>query len=256
MSDFAQRSLNYTDARLFEILREADKYDPEAVIAAQAEIERRGLGEADIPATPNHNPLNRLGDLVDGVAFPQSTRQRDDVIDWIDEPNQESSAGQRYLQLLLIASILSPLIDIYNQWDYIRFVFGPLAQGYESILLILVGVLFQAFIIFMLWRRKRIGYQLTAGFAAYTLIGFLGLLLYLVQTTEIGTYAAMAFFVKSRGLEMLSGIGLSAAIIWLASREELMALFKVSRAHLSWALAIGTGLALILGFFSYMTLQF
>jgi len=142
MSNFAQRSRSYTE-------REAEKYNPEAVGAARAEIERRGLKETDFPATPPPSPLGRLGDYVDGFALPRSTNRPDDVIDWIDEPGQENSTGRSYWQLLLLVASAGLLYEIYLQLDFFRFVLGPLSNGIDHVFVIMVvGIVLNVFIIF------------------------------------------------------------------------------------------------------------
>lgn len=247
MSDFTQRTQSYPDARLFEIVRDAEKYAPEAVAAAEVEIERRGLNSADFPAKPK--PFAKVSKMMAGLAPPKVQNRPDDVIDWIEQPQQENEAGAKYLLYLVFIIGLAGLIAIYDQWEYLQFALGPNGNGFDVVaVVIILAVLFQFFLAYLLWRRNRTGYYITACFAAIGLTGTLFLAPQLFQDhTDHGGLVDLieSFYPSIDPITFFINLGLSLAAVWLVTRKDLMNLFDVAKKSLTIAIAIGVAYSLL-----------
>jgi hypothetical protein len=246
MSDFPQRSRSYTDARLFEIVREAEKYAAEAVAAAETEIERRELQENDFPVKQEDRPFGKLSSIVEDLTPPRSSHKPDDVIDWEDKPAQENEAGLRYLRYLMIVSGLAGLFSFYNARTSIAYNLSYATSGGDPFVLIMYALafLFQIFLIYLLWRRNRIAFLLTAGFAAVGATSLLSLLLYKFKAGGLEILESMQAIILVEGFSLLISIGLTFTLIWLVYREELRNTFGITKDKLLIALATGVGLGL------------
>ncbi|TXF85422.1 hypothetical protein FUA23_20635 [Neolewinella aurantiaca] len=247
MANFAQRTKAYPDARLFEIVREAEKYAPEAVVAATAEIERRGLNDDDFAPQKVSRPFSKVGKMVTGLARPATTKKPDDVIDWADNPVQETETGRPYFQWLLLVSAAMVLIAIYSQYDYIKFHFSGQSRGVDATLIVsLLSTVLQLAVLAALWLGKRIGYQFTAGIAAYTIASFIGATIYSFRMLSEQGFSLRDIVVGSLQVESFLLLCLAIASIWLLQRNELRSKFGVSQQGLTVALAVGAGIAFII----------
>lgn len=249
MSNFTQRSKSYTDARLFKIVREAEKYAPEAVAAAEAEIERRGLNAEDFPSTPTVKSFATVGKIMAGLAPPKVHDRPDDVLDWIEQPDQGNTAGEKYLLYLMIVIGLTGLVGIYGQWDYLTSALGPDANEFDPIaIIIILAILFQFFLVYLLWCKNRIGYYITACMAAIAIIGTAFQAQYLFDNlTNYGGLKASLVPTISTGL-FLTNLGFSVAATWLVTRKDLMDIFGITKKSLIIAMVIGVVYSLSINF--------
>lgn len=250
MSNFTQRSQSYTDARLFEIVREAEKYAPEAVAAAEVEIERRGLLADNFPQEEKAKPFGKLRGLAEKFSPPIDSERGDDIIDWITKPERGNTAGEKYLLYLMSVMGITGLIGIYDQWDYINYALGPLADGFDPIVaFIFLALCFQFFLIYLLWRKNRIACYITACFAALGLINTLFLMPYLFQRKDHGPGGLLdlidLFAPTISPVQFLVNATFSVAVIWLVTRKDLMELFGIAQKNLTIAIVLGVAYSLV-----------
>lgn len=253
MSNFTQRTQSYPDARLFEIVREAEKYAPEAVTAAEVEIERRGLNGEDFPSAPTSKPFAKVGKVLTQLSPPRAQHRPDDILDWMEQPEEENEAGGKYLLYLMIIIGLTGFVGIYDQWDYLIFSIGPNSYGFDYMAaLIILALTFQFFLVYLLWQRSRLAYHLVFCFAIIGTIGTFFLTPYLFeQYKESGDLLSYLSPTVSPVLFLIN-LGFSLATIWLVTRKDLMNFFGSSKKSLTIAFAIGVAYSLFIQFIGYL----
>ncbi|MEM9929973.1 MAG: hypothetical protein AAF840_09155, partial [Bacteroidota bacterium] len=186
LSDYTERSARYTNDRLLNILREAEKYHAEAVEAARQEVERRGLQEevVDFPAEEEKSKfLDRFRKAT------TSHKGREDILDWFAPPAVEDPVTLRYVYALIGILIITLLAGLWKQFDYINYIlFDELAQLEPlGLMLAIAEPVVAGVAAFLIFRQSKLGYQIVTVLTGFWLISFVGTLILMYQiNAEMG----------------------------------------------------------------------
>lgn len=219
MQDYSERSSRYTDNRLLSILREADKYHPEAVAAAREEVERRGLQEevlAFVAPEEKVSFLERIG------GAPAEPKGREDILDWFGAPVTEEPYTLRFVYGLIGVLVLLAIANLYSNFDYLWFVlFDELS--FPDPFVVFLSLTEPAIMLtaaFLVFRRKLAGYQIAAALTGFWIIGLLGMLIFMYQINaeegySVGELLTMDFptFLNSLALP-IAQVCIMAWLLW------------------------------------------
>jgi hypothetical protein len=155
---FANLYKTYTDAQLLEILQMAEHYQPEAVKAAEAEMDSRALTTHQLQQAGNELERKRLGPLADIeiVQGKESVKDKITGIFWPDKPTEEKLNRRIYLFSICFGLLCLNLVIQLRDIFYFR---GVPAQPLNVMEIFQIGLtLFIIISTILFFMRKKAGW--------------------------------------------------------------------------------------------------
>lgn len=237
MKSLAKKYKSFDNIKLYKIIQGGDDYIPEAIEAAKQEITDRNLSTEE---------LNDIREALLEERFIE--KEKEEKI--LAAENNVQNIGNSILALfmpnkdgVIPASNKIILITVYLtiEWIYSSVsTFGGLkyyvqAEAYFEITLFVISILLTPIILFLFWKRKKIGWIFIF---ANMILGLLFTIPFFIKsciwhienfnlsTEELGVFSFLIGFGKpTHPLILLYPIIVYSIILWLISKKDVRSLF-------------------------------
>lgn len=247
MNPFPQRYQAYSDAALLDILDHPDDYVPEALAAAQAELQGRNLSEqAMADARQEGLPAQQARQQRQA----QVTKAKSLLVTFLDTLNPIQSAAptaERWARWLSIAFVLMAIAAWYDSFALVAFMLAEIQHEWDFYFVELLTplVLLAVGAVLFAW-RKRLGWHLMATYLVFAAINAVGLIILTWQWEPSGLTALDEIFPRPSYLYGALLILLYGSLLWAVARPTMRARFNVTpKAAITTLTAFGVLAALV-----------
>ncbi len=179
MNKFQKRFESFDNRRLIEIMEDLDNYEPEAIEAASQELKKRGVGADEINGIKEEiYKTERL--------FQKRTEKVKNVgigmLNSVNPVQEETSNVNTKIRLFVISFGLLAAYQIYQQFDLLKFlIFDDFINWDWSTIFIFLPIILLPIMVFLFWKRKKIGWLALTFFITFNFLSALGIIFYFLD---------------------------------------------------------------------------
>lgn len=234
MTEFTERYKSLSNFELWEILAEAENYQPLAVETAKKEIESRNLSEEEI----NRVKLEIESKQLEKQKLIENRKQKEDKIkgvvftflDAINPIQNGIQTPEKTIRLIVIALTGIFFYRIFKQFNLLRFILTDSEGGWDmSMLEYFFPLIILPLATIYFWKRKKIGWILLSIFLTYSAISSIGLFFMSLGQQPLGNPALDVIFPIVSPIIYLFGLFVYVGTLWTISKEGIREIYQIDK---------------------------
>eukprot|EP01029_Cantina_marsupialis_P030236 TRINITY_DN8077_c0_g3_i2.p1 TRINITY_DN8077_c0_g3~~TRINITY_DN8077_c0_g3_i2.p1 ORF type:complete len:258 (+),score=19.66 TRINITY_DN8077_c0_g3_i2:360-1133(+) len=175
MNQFKERFNSYSNVELLEIIDSSSGYQPEAIEAAENELEKRQLSTDDLKKAKLEQEKKREERIVQSMNKKKIEHKIKNIGDSISDtlnPIQNSPIKtEKEIRILTIVFGIISVYQIYNEFGMLKFMFGNDGAVWTfEMWLYFLPLILVPISTFLFWFRKKIGWILIGIYLIYSAI--------------------------------------------------------------------------------------
>lgn len=247
MNPFPQRYQAYSDAALLDILDHPDDYTPEALAAAQAELQGRNLSEQALADARQEGLPAQQARQQRHAQVTKAKSQLATLLDTLNPIQSVATTAERWARWLSIAFVLLAIAAWYENFALVAFMLPEIQHEWDFYFVELLAplVLLTVGAVLFAW-RKGLGWHLMATYLVFATMGALGLIIVAWQWVPSGVAGLDDIFPRPSYLAGALRALLYGSLLWAVARPAIRARFRVSgQAAITTLTAFGVLAALV-----------
>lgn len=237
----------WTTDMLLDVVDSPEEYLPEAVLAAQDEIDSRRLSPDQLSQAREEQELRHKKDPTQkwGATRIQRSIQTATIsaVDFLNPVDESERSNDWYINIISLLLLGLGLYHVYLKFHVFSYILADIDRLWDpSWIEYLMPMVLMPIAAILLLRRMKSGWVLTVVYSAYMATLSIALLIHglFSEPLEVITDELMG---QVTLMVYLASAAVFASIVWALCREQTRDIYRVERRQMSLVLFIGIGVA-------------
>jgi len=247
MNQFTESYKTLSNPELLKIVGNPEDYQPIAVEAAKVELGNRQLSEEELASAKAENDFEIQNKSVHiekkKVLENKLKRFGNSAIEAIHPIRQGTLSVIRIINILSLVFVIMFLLEIFNQFDFIKFMLTNKNAKWDfGTIIYFIPLIFIPTATFLFWRRRKWGWILFCIFFTYSALSSVALAFKLLLSNRAANTQIDNLFPSASPSSFIWNIVFYGAYLWFLFRIDIREIYSIDKQTTFTTISLGVAL--------------